>query len=218
MLTLYQREGCQASHRVREVMSELQIECHLVNEPRLGSERHDLDALKGLPNHEVPVLVDDGASPPEVLQGSEKIIGYLRDRFRTTRFGDPSYGLTRVLQGFGFNDAVNAAREALAREGFGVLTEIDVRATMKKKLDVEVPDYVILGACNPPLAHRALTEAPPVGLLLPCNVVVAAEPDGRVVVSAVDPLRLFSLVGRPELEPIAKEVGDRLRRALAALG
>lgn len=132
-------------------------------------------------------------------------------------FGAPRYGITRTLGRRPFAEAVAATREALASEGFGVLTEIDVRATLKQKIGVDERDYVILGACNPPLAHRALSAEPGIGLLLPCNVVVAADPDGRVVVSAVDPVALFEVVRRPEVEPLAREVGDRLRRALERL-
>ncbi len=134
-------------------------------------------------------------------------------------FGDPSYGMTRRLVGLGFSDAVPQVKEALAAEGFGVLTEIDVRATMKKKLDVDTGrDYVILGACNPPLAHRALSAEPAIGLLLPCNVVVTVDEGGDAVVSAIHPVEMFSVVNRPELASVAEEVKGRLTRALDALG
>ena len=136
---------------------------------------------------------------------------------RERGYGEPHYGLTRTLQGRAFSDAVPAVRAALAAEGFGVLTEIDVRATMKKKLDVDYPNYLILGACNPPLAHRALTAEPGVGLLLPCNVVVTEDAQGNAVVSAVDPLKLFEVVGRADIRPVAEEVRTKLARALAAI-
>ena len=132
-------------------------------------------------------------------------------------FSNPSFGITRVLDGVTFADAVPAVTEALKAEGFGVLTEIDVRATLKKKIDVDHRDYVILGACNPTLAHRALTAVPGVGLLMPCNVVVTVEDDGRVVVSAIDPAAMFSVVGDPSLETFAADVGQRLRRVLASI-
>lgn len=131
-------------------------------------------------------------------------------------YGTPSYGLTRRLPGTSFADAVALARAALAAEGFGVLTEIDVKGTMRKKLDVDFDDYVILGACNPALAHRALTAEPGIGLLLPCNVVVTQEADGAVV-SAVDPVAMFKVVGRPDVEPLAQEVRVKLERVIAAL-
>jgi uncharacterized protein (DUF302 family) len=114
--------------------------------------------------------------------------------------------------------AVERTREALAKEGFGVLTEIDVKATLKKKLDVDVEPYVILGACNPSLAHRALAAERDIGLLLPCNVVVyaTAEP-GKSVVSAMDPLEALALTGNDAVRPIAEEARARLERAIASI-
>ena len=104
--------------------------------------------------------------------------------------------------------------EALGTEGFGILTEIDVQATMEKKLGVEFPPYTILGACNPPLAHQALTAEPDLGVLLPCSVVVYDHGDGTCTISALDPVRQFSLVKNPKVEPLAEEVRARIRRAL----
>ena len=116
-----------------------------------------------------------------------------------------------------FDDVVARTREALAAEGFGVLTEIDVQATMKAKLDVDRDEYVILGACNPPLAHRALEAEPELGVLLPCNVVVYRTGD-KVRVSAVSAGDMLGMVGNPELEPVAEEVSERLGRVIAAVG
>ena len=115
-----------------------------------------------------------------------------------------------------FEAAVARAREALAREGFGVLTEIDVQATFKKKLDVDRTPYLILGACHPPSAHRALTAAPEVGVLLPCNVTVSVE-EGRTVVRAMNPEVALGVLGRPEIAEVADEVGAALRRVVAAV-
>jgi len=133
-------------------------------------------------------------------------------------YGDPEFGHTRRLEGWTFADAMAATREALAGEGFGVLTEIDVKATLKKKLDADFRNYVILGACNPPLAHRALLAVPGIGLLLPCNVVLTEEDDGTVVVSTVDPRAMFQVVDHPGVAPIAEEVDAKLARVLAAIG
>lgn len=133
-------------------------------------------------------------------------------------FDSSKYGLVRVLEGVGYEDAVAKTREALAAEGFGVLTEIDVKATLKKKLDVDTRDYIILGACNPPLAHRALGAEPAIGLLLPCNVVVSADDAGNAIVAAIDPVAMFTVVDRADIEPIAKEVREKLDRVMAALG
>lgn len=115
-----------------------------------------------------------------------------------------------------FADAVEQVRAALAEQGFGVLTEIDVQATMKTKLDVDVEPYVILGACNPSLAHRALTADPEIGLLLPCNVTVRTAA-GQTIVQAMNPQLMVSVVDRPELQAVADEATGRLQAALASL-
>ena len=132
-------------------------------------------------------------------------------------FPPTPYALQRVIPDIPFAEAVTRTRAALAAEGFGVLTEIDMRATMLAKLGAEVRDYAVLGACNAPFALRALAEDPGFGLLLPCNVVVSANDSGGVVVAAIDPLLLFGLVNKPELRPLADEVRLRLDRALHAL-
>jgi uncharacterized protein (DUF302 family) len=113
--------------------------------------------------------------------------------------------------------AVQAVTQALAGEGFGVLTEIDVAATLKKKLGLERPPYRILGACNPQFAARALEVEPQIGALLPCNVVVRQGADGKTVVEFMDPDAVLGLVGRPEVAPIAAEVKARLTRVMQAL-
>ncbi len=113
-----------------------------------------------------------------------------------------------------YDAAVERVREALATEGFGVLTEIDVRATLRKKLDVEFRPYIILGACNPPLAHRALTAELDIGLLLPCNVVVYAETDDSSVVNIMDPVPALGLTGRDDIRPLADDVRARMQRVL----
>lgn len=114
-----------------------------------------------------------------------------------------------------FADAVARARETLKDEGFGVLTEIDVQATLREKLGEETRPYLILGACNAPYAHRALRLEPELGTLLPCNVVVYEQEDGQTRVAGVDPAAMLGIVGRSELEPIADEIRARVERALA---
>jgi uncharacterized protein (DUF302 family) len=131
-------------------------------------------------------------------------------------FGSPAYGLTRHLSRVPYERAVAAVRDALAAQGFGVLTEIDVQATLKKKLEVDIDPYVILGACNPQLAHRALAAEPGIGLLLPCNVVVTAAGAGSVV-SIADPRAMLQVVGHTGLEPVVEEARSRLAAALQAL-
>jgi uncharacterized protein (DUF302 family) len=116
----------------------------------------------------------------------------------------------------GFDQAVAAVTQALAKEGFGVLTEIDVQATLKKKLNLDRPPYKILGACNPQYAAKALEAEPQIGALLPCNVVVRVD-GGKTIVEFMDPDAVLQLVGRPEVGTIAAEVRQRLQRVMAAL-
>jgi uncharacterized protein (DUF302 family) len=128
-----------------------------------------------------------------------------------------AYGLA-VTVPLTYERAVEAARAALATEGFGVLTEIDIRATLKKKLDAEFRPYIILGACNPPLAHQALTAERDIGLLLPCNVVVyAGDQPGTSVVAALDPEAMLGLAGRADIRPLAADVKARMARVLAVV-
>jgi uncharacterized protein (DUF302 family) len=127
------------------------------------------------------------------------------------------YGFERTLGRVGLEEAERIVTDALKTEGFGVLTRIDVKETPKKKLDVDFRPYVILGACNPPLAKRALDAEPQIGLLLPCNVVVQEDEHGEVVVSIADPKAMFTVVDNPAVAPIAGEVEVRLRRVLERL-
>lgn len=126
-----------------------------------------------------------------------------------------SIGLTVYLP-IPYEQAIGRATDALKAEGFGVLTEIDVKATMKKKLDVDFRRYVILGACNPPLAHKALSASLDIGLLLPCNVIVYEEGEGSVV-SLVDPMSMMRMTGVEGLDEMAQEARQRLERVRDAL-
>lgn len=127
------------------------------------------------------------------------------------------YGISTTLN-LPYDQAVAKTTEALKAEGFGVLTEIDVKTTMKKKLDADFRRYVILGACNPPLAHRALSSELELGLLLPCNVIVYENDEGGSVVSAMDPqVVIGSVVKNPAMETVAREVTARLHRVIDSL-
>ena len=116
-----------------------------------------------------------------------------------------------------FATALEKVTAALQVEGFGVLTEIDVRATMKKKLDVEFRPYKILGVCNPPLAYKALSAAPEIGLMLPCNVTVSQEEDGRILVNLINPELMLGMIDLPALAEAAGEAKERLDHVAAAL-
>jgi uncharacterized protein (DUF302 family) len=126
-----------------------------------------------------------------------------------------TYGDVRQTK-LSFDEAVSQLESALKKEGFGVLCHIDIQAKLKEKLGVESPRYVILGACNPPIAHKALQEDVNLGLLLPCNAIVY-ERDGRVYAGVVDAPKMLSITGHPQMEPLAREVNERLRRALDAV-
>lgn len=123
------------------------------------------------------------------------------------------YYFTKIVT-LDFNSAIEKVTEELKNEGFGVLTEIDVKATMKKKLDVDFRNYKILGACNPPFAYKALSEEDKIGTMLPCNVVVQEHESGKVEVTAIDPLASMQAIQNPGLAPIALEIQDKLRKVI----
>ena len=145
-----------------------------------------------------------------------RLSGYLQTLVKEKTM-EIRYALVKELPDLEYDDAVAKATELLADEGFGVLTEIDVKATLKKKIDVDFRRYVILGACNPQLAYQAITGEPFIGVLLPCNVVVMEREGGGSIVSAMKPTAAFSLVDNPDVAPIAEQVEDRLRRVLDKL-
>lgn len=224
MLELWQTEWCPASQRVRQRLTELGIDYVVRQVPVEKEERTALREQTG--SDTVPALVDaDGG----VAIGEDAIRAFLakvpepagaeahRQKAAKARRRQleeemhmlrTRYTLATTTQ-LGFADAVERVREELATEGFGVLCEIDVQATMKAKLDVDGEPYTILGACNPPLAHRALGADPELGTLLPCNVVVYRR-DGQTHVSAIDAERMLSIVGNDDLAPVAAEVRRRL--------
>jgi uncharacterized protein (DUF302 family) len=127
-----------------------------------------------------------------------------------------SYYISRTIES-GFDQAVAAVVNALKGEGFGVLTDIDVAATMKQKLGIDFRPYRILGACNPPLAHKALSAEDKIGVMLPCNVIVQEAGAGQVEVAAIDPRTAMERVGNPALTDLANEVADKLTRVVSAI-
>lgn len=134
------------------------------------------------------------------------------------REGEPRHYGRAVVVPRAFAATIDATRDALAEQGFGVLTEIDMAATMKAKLDVDLPPQVILGACNPPIAHRALQVEESIGLLLPCNVVVRAVDEQSTSVSVLDPQVMVAVTDNPALAEVADEAAGRIDAALARLG
>jgi len=137
---------------------------------------------------------------------------------RTQVMGHLRYGFQTLIANATFGQAVEPVRATLKSEGFGVLSEIDVKATLKMKLDVDFRRYVILGACNPNLAHRALVAEPQINLLLPCSVVVQEAPEGDVVVSIADPQAMCAMVGNPTVSPLAAEAEERVHRVIDQVG
>ncbi len=127
-----------------------------------------------------------------------------------------AYTINRTFDGAAFDDIDARTRSALADNGFGVLTEIDVKATMKKKLDADMSPYLILGACNPKMAHQAIGMEPRVGAMLPCNVILR-EVEGGVEVSAIDPVASMQAIDNPELHAVAGQVRDLLKKAVEAI-
>ena len=127
------------------------------------------------------------------------------------------YYFNKTLTDTSFEEAIEKTTKALQEEGFGILTEIDIKTTLKNKLDVDFPNYKILGACNPPFAYKALQEEDKIGTMLPCNVIVQEKEDGGIEVSAVDPMASMQAVSNESLNTIAQEVAQKLQRAIHRL-
>ena len=224
-LELWQTEWCPASQRVRRRLTELGLSYTVHQVPARAEERDRLTQRTG--ETAIPVLVAGG----EVVAGEAAIVrrpphrALPRAARRAPAAGhggngqpqatgagmpttDHTYSLTTTTE-LGFADAVGRVREELAADGFGVLCEIDVQATLKAKLGVDREPDLILGACNPTLAHQALEAEPELGVLLPCNVIVYSQ-DGETHIAAVDAGRMLSIIGNAELTPVAAQVRSRL--------
>ena len=128
-----------------------------------------------------------------------------------------SYTINRIFKNETFNEVVEKTRNALATQGFGILTEIDVKKTLKTKLDEDIDEYLILGACNPKMAHQAMLLEPRVGAMLPCNVIVRSTGDASVEVSAIDPLASMQAIDNPELKSVASEVKNKMQSVVSGI-
>lgn len=128
-----------------------------------------------------------------------------------------NYTIDRVFRNAKFDDVVSATRTALSGQGFGVLTEIDVKATLKKKIGAETADYLILGACNPHMAHKAMQIEPRVGAMLPCNVIIRSTGGGKIEVSAIDPLASMEAIDNEKLKSVAGEVKKMMETVIASI-
>jgi uncharacterized protein (DUF302 family)/glutaredoxin len=198
---------------VRKKLDQLGLRYLIVPVEKNGGEREELKKISG--QQAVPVLVDKG----KVVTDSQSILKHLNKMYgdeNTEVMESNEFGLHVKLEG-DFSEVVTRTTEALKKEGFGVLTDIDVKATLKKKIDVDIPHQTILGTCNPNLAHQALGVEKDLGLLLPCNVVVREAEPGSFLVSAVNPLKLLAIAGRNDLLPIAFEVKSKLNKVIENL-
>jgi uncharacterized protein (DUF302 family) len=178
-----------------------------------GVDREELKKISG--QQSIPVLVDRG----KVVVESSKILDYLNGTFgkdQPSKMESNDYGFRTKIRG-SLDEVVEKTVAALKAEGFGVLTDIDVKSTLKKKLGVDVPQQIILGACNPNLAHQALTTEEDLGLLLPCNVVVREAEEGFYWVTAVNPLKLLSIAGRDDLLQVATKVKTKMKTSIESL-
>ncbi len=209
-IILYQREGCPYCQIVRKKLGLLNLPVLLMPVEKRGEDRLELIKISG--QRSVPVLVDNG----KVITESSAIIEYLDNTYgEGNQKGLPSdeYGLNTLVKGE-YEQVLEKTIAALKTEGFGVLTDIDVKKTLKKKIGVDVPGQVILGACNPNFAHQALQAEEDLGLLLPCNVVIREVGQNEYRVSAVNPLKLLSVVGRDDLLPVAAEVKNKMSNVI----
>lgn len=212
-LVLYQRENCPFCQIVRKKLSQLNLSVQLVPVEPVGADRKALIELSG--QRSVPVLTIDG----EVITGSDRILEQLDTRFGQGQSGPMpanDLGLDTVVTGE-YEAVVEKTAVALKSQGFGIQTEIDIKATLKNKLDVDIPRQIILGACNPVFAHRLLEAEPGIGLLLPCNVTIRETGQNQFAVTVVNPVKLLAMVGREDLIPVAQEIKTRLKAALKAL-
>lgn len=214
-LILYQREECPYCQLVRKKLTLLQLPFLSMPVEPAGVDRKELIELSG--QNEVPVLVHNG----DVIIGSREILNYLDETFadgKKEQMPSNVYGFSTTMKGT-LDQVKEKATVILKEHGFGVLTEINVHETLKKKLDIEVPRQLILGACNPQFAHKIMSEEAAVSLLLPCNVTIRElEEENTFKVSIVSPVKLLAVVGRSDLLPLAMEARNKLKSVLDQFG
>lgn len=213
-LVLYQREECPYCQLVRKKLTLLRLPFMSMPVEQKGVDRKELIELSG--QNEVPVL----AHGDKVITGSRKILGYLDDHYsdgNRTPMPSNSYGFSRIIDGE-LEEIKEKTVAALKKQGFGVLTEINFSETLKKKIGVDVPRQLILGACNPEFARQIVSEEPSAGLLLPCNVTIREIERGKFEIAIISPVRLISLVGRSDLLPLAMDAKKQLNNALDEIG
>ncbi|MDX8402566.1 MAG: DUF302 domain-containing protein [Mariprofundaceae bacterium] len=202
-MKLYYQADCPYCQMVLRMIHAAGVDCELLPDT---AHQDEVKTLGGT----VPVLVDGGTT----IAGSREIIDHLKTTHDLpAEVAANDYGMRVTFDGT-VEAAEQAITEALKDAGFGVLTRIDVAATLKKKLDLDRPPYVILGACNPKIASQAIEMEPELGLLLPCNVIVYENAAGETVISIIKPVKMLAFVGRPEMLPLAEQVRDLLAQAL----
>jgi len=204
-LQFYYMAKCPYCQTVLRALDAYGVNCELL--PKAGN----LEAIQTLSGGSVPILVDGD----KVLTESNDIIQHLSEKYgQGASLASNSYGFTVEYDG-SIEEAEDAVTEALKEVGFGILTRIDVAATLKKKIDLERNPYVILGACNPKIAGEAIAMEPDLGLLLPCNVVVRINDAGATEIAIVNPMQMLSVVGRNDMLEMAMQVNTLLKQVLA---
>jgi len=206
-LKLYYMAECPYCQVVMKSLDAFGVECELL------PKRSHVNEVEKLSNGSVPLLVDNG----QAISGTSEILSYLSLNFgQGAEVPSNTYGIQTEYDG-NMEEAEAAVTEALKEVGFGVLTRIDVAATLKKKIDLDRAPYVILGACNPKIAAQALEMEPDLGLLLPCNVVVRENADGKTEVAAIHPIKMLGTVGRADMLSLAEQVMGLMKQVIASV-
>jgi len=206
-LKLYYMAECPYCQVVMKSLDTFGVPCELL------PKRSHVSEVEKLSGGSVPVLVDNG----NAITGTTNILQHLSDSFgQGAQVASNTYGIQTEFDG-SMEEAEEAVTEALKEVGFGVLTRIDVAATLKKKIDLDRAPYVILGACNPKIAAQALEMEPDLGLLLPCNVVVRENAAGKTEIAAIHPIKMLGTVGRADMLTLAEQVMGLMKKVIASV-